>query len=183
MLHYFKYKGIKQLISLVSHNMPLHTLWYLVFQMNEGNILKATPAEKDWAAELMAHSQPWIRLGVSIQQCRDACYDPGNTLYVAHNGDKAAGFIILQPRGVAGSPYIKSICINEKFRSQRIGENLIHFAEELYRPLSKHLFLCVSSFNTRAQEFYRRLGYAQAGEFKDYILDGESEILFHKRLR
>jgi ribosomal protein S18 acetylase RimI-like enzyme len=49
-------------------------------------------------------------------------------------------------------------------------------------PGAKHMFLCVSSFNGRARRFYERRGYSQVGEFPDYIVEGASEILMHKRL-
>jgi ribosomal protein S18 acetylase RimI-like enzyme len=44
------------------------------------------------------------------------------------------------------------------------------------------MFICVSSFNPRAQRFYRRLGYEVIGELKDYIVDGHSEILLRKSI-
>jgi RimJ/RimL family protein N-acetyltransferase len=40
----------------------------------------------------------------------------------------------------------------------------------------------VSSFNERARRLYERHGYAAAGELKDYIVEGVSETLMHKRL-
>ena len=46
----------------------------------------------------------------------------------------------------------------------------------------RDLFLLVSSFNRRAQDLYRRHGYAQVGEIPDYIVDGHSELIFRKRL-
>jgi hypothetical protein len=40
----------------------------------------------------------------------------------------------------------------------------------------------VSSFNDRARVLYERHGYAPVGELKDFIVDGASEIILHKRL-
>jgi ribosomal protein S18 acetylase RimI-like enzyme len=57
------------------------------------------------------------------------------------------------------------------------------FAEDLFRGESPHMFLCVSSFNLRARVFYERRGYRAVGEFQDYIIEGASEFLLHKRLR
>jgi ribosomal protein S18 acetylase RimI-like enzyme len=58
----------------------------------------------------------------------------------------------------------------------------LEFAEELFRGGAKHIFLCVSSFNSRARSLYERCGYKVVGEFKDYVIEGASEILMHKRL-
>jgi ribosomal-protein-alanine N-acetyltransferase len=151
--------------------------------MAEPDITPATDEERDWAAELMARSDPWVRLRATPEQCRAACRDPGYLLYVAHANGVACGAIILQRRGVAGSPYVKSIVVDEDYRGQRVGAALMEFAENLFRGEARHLFLCVSSFNTQARAFYERLGYDTAGEFNDYIIDGASEILMHKRLR
>lgn len=59
----------------------------------------------------------------------------------------------------------------------------MEFAENLFREEARHLFLCVSSFNARARSFYERRGYQAVGELEDYVIEGASEILMHKRLR
>ena len=42
------------------------------------------------------------------------------------------------------------------------------------------MFLCVSSFNTRARALYERLGYQVVGELRDYVVRGHSEWLLRK---
>jgi ribosomal-protein-alanine N-acetyltransferase len=150
--------------------------------MEQLSILPATENERNWAATLLSGSEPWISLGISEEKSRATCNDPEYLVYIAHFRKTACGVIIIHPRGVAGSPYIKSIVITETFRDHGIGTGLIHFAEDLFRIKSRYLFLCVSSFNTGAQNFYKKLGYSIVGEFKDYIIDGAAEILMSKRL-
>ncbi len=151
--------------------------------MAEIIIAAATGEERDWAAELMAASEPWITLHVSLEQCRAACHDPEYLLYVAHCAGDPCGVIVLQRRGVAGSPYVKSIAVSAGHRDRGVGDRLMQFAEDLFRGRARHIFLCVSSFNTHALGFYERRGYHAVGEFKDYIIAGASEILMHKDLR
>ncbi len=146
-------------------------------------IAPASNAEREWAAQLLAGSDPWTTLGVSLERCRAACTDPEYLVYVARTEGSPLGVLILQRRGVAGSPYIKSIAVSPEFRSKGIGEALVTFVENLCREEAKHIFLCVSSFNTRAHALYERLGYRAVGELKDYVIEGASEILMHKRLR
>jgi ribosomal protein S18 acetylase RimI-like enzyme len=93
------------------------------------------------------------------------------------------GFAVLVRYGAAGSPYLASIAVAEGFRNRGIGSQLLAFAENLYQPAARHIFLCVSSFNTRAQALYQRRGYQIVGELKDYVIEGASEILMHKTLR
>ena len=151
--------------------------------MGKLEITSATDEERDWAAELLAQSEPWITLRVTLDRCRQDCRDPEYLLYVARRQGVLCGAIVLQRHGVASSPYVKSIAVAQEFRSAGIGASLMEFAENLLRPGAQHIFLCVSSFNPRARAFYERLGYGAVAEFKNYIIEGASEILMHKRLR
>lgn len=146
-------------------------------------ITAATEAEKEWAAGIMAESEPWITLGRDLESCFEICCRPEYQVFVARQGRQLCGFVVLVRRGLAGSPYIASIAVAEGFRGTGIGSRLLEFAEDLYRATARHIFLCVSSFNVRARALYERRGYEAVGEFKDYIIDGASEILMHKHLR
>jgi ribosomal-protein-alanine N-acetyltransferase len=146
------------------------------------NILAATPEERDWAATLFSSSEPWKSLGMTYENIKATCHDPEYLVYVAHIDDKRCGVIILDPRGVAGAPYIKSVLVGEKWRNLGIGKALIEFAENLFSQKSPHIFLCVSSFNQKARLFYARSGYRVVGELKDHIKKGESEMLMYKRI-
>jgi [ribosomal protein S18]-alanine N-acetyltransferase len=145
-------------------------------------ILPATNEERIWAADLLSVSEPWTTLGISKEVCLKNCHDPEFVVYVAHINGTSAGFFILDPRGMAGSPYIKSIAVSSEYRNHRLGSTLLTFAEDVARKTSQHMFLCVSSFNINARRFYERLGYEGVGELKDYLIRGESEIIMHKKL-
>jgi ribosomal protein S18 acetylase RimI-like enzyme len=147
------------------------------------DIQQATDDERNWAAHLIATSEPWITLKTTVEQSIKICRDPEYMIYVAHYAGQPCGAIILHPRGLASSPYIKTVVVAEAFRSRGVGARLIQFAEDHFRENAKHLFLCVSSFNKRARTFYEALGYVPVGEFKDYVIEGESELLLYKRLR
>jgi len=145
-------------------------------------ILPATKDERIWAARLLSATEPWITLGIGFEKSLRTCSDEELLLYVAHYDATPCGVIIIDPRGVAGSPYIKSIAVQESFRNMGIGAALIDFAENFFKSTSRYIFLCVSSFNTKARSLYKKLGYVETGELKDYIIDGASELLMSKRL-
>jgi ribosomal protein S18 acetylase RimI-like enzyme len=145
-------------------------------------ILPVTEDERAWAARLLATSEPWISLGVTEEKTRQTLHDPGYLVYIAHINNAACGLIIIHPRGVAGSPYIKTIAVSAEYRNEGIGASLMNFAETSFRNRSRYIFLCVSSFNSKARIFYQKLGYTMVGELKDYIIDGASEILMSKKL-
>jgi ribosomal protein S18 acetylase RimI-like enzyme len=150
--------------------------------MENIDIHLANEKEKDLAAHLLAASEPWITLRITEDQCMKNCHDPEYLLYMAYKNYNPAGIIILDPHGVAGSPYVKSIATFPEFRGQGVGTKLLSFAEDLFRDRAKHIFICVSSFNHRARKLYEKYGFQAVGEFKDYIIEGASEILMHKRI-
>ena len=151
--------------------------------MSEATIWPASAAEREWAARLMAASDPWITLGRGIDHCRAACFHPEYELFVAGVEASPQGFILLHPRGAMSSPYIAAIAVAPEFQGCGLGGRLLRFAEDHYRGRARHMFLCVSSFNHDARRLYERLGYDVVGELKDYVIEGASEVLMHKWLR
>ena len=141
----------------------------------------ATGADREWSAGLMASSEPWLTLGRDFAACLARCRAPEFVVLMARRAGTPCGFLLLHPTGVAGSPYIASIATSAAVRGQGAGSALLAAAER-WLPEARHIFLCVSSFNTRARELYERRGYRQVGEFRDYVIPGASEILMHKRL-
>ena len=144
---------------------------------------EATDDDREWSAQLMASSEPWLTLGRTIDQTRPLFQRKDSELFIARQNGKPLGFLLLRDRGIVYSPYIASLAVSPDSRGLGIGSRLIDFAEERSRPSSKHIFLCVSSFNIRARSLYERHGYAVVGEFQDYVIDGLSEYLMSKRLR
>ncbi len=143
----------------------------------------AQDVEREWAARVMSESEPWLTLGRGLEACRKACSLPGHELLVARSGGEALGFALVHPRGVAGSPYLASIAVAPAARGRGVGSRLLAFVEDRHRPLARHFFLCVSSFNEGARRLYERAGYERVGVLEDYVIDGASEILMHKWLR
>ncbi len=145
------------------------------------HIAAASPDDYEWCARVMASTEPWITLQRDLQECRAALARPGTELFVARDQGRLAGFILVAPYGLAGSPYIASIAVAAKARGQGVGSQLLRFAEQ-YFASREHLFLLVSSFNHRAQQLYGRHGYEMVGELKNYIVPGHSELIMYKRL-
>ena len=150
--------------------------------MHPLHIEPAEPNDYEWCARLMAASEPWITLQRDLSACRQVINRPGTELFIGRDqNSRALGFILLAPHGLAGSPYIASIGVSPDARGKSVGSQLLQFTEQHFHDRS-HLFLLVSSFNSRAQRFYRRHGYECIGELKDYIVAGHSELILHKRL-
>ena len=149
--------------------------------MESARIEPAQDADVEWCAQLMAGSEPWITLRQDLEACRSKLQRPTSELFMAREGGERRGFILLFPHGLAGSPYISSVAVEASARGSGLGTRLVEFAEKHYAG-RRHIFLCVSSFNLRAQALYQRLGYARVAEFPDYVVEGHSELLFYKKL-
>lgn len=149
--------------------------------MTDLSISTALPGDAEWCARLMASTDPWRTLGRDYAACLKRCTSPELTLLMARRAGEPCGFLLLHPTGVAASPYIASIATTAEVRGQGVGAALLATAER-WLPEARHIFLLVSSFNTRARALYERSGYRQVGEFPDYVIRGASEILMHKRL-
>ena len=132
-------------------------------------------------ARMMSSSEPWVTLQRSFEQCMDLLEDPSREVYVAVEGNRVLGFIVLLMAG-AFTGYIQTICVQDHERSRGVGTRLVEFAEKRIFRDSPNVFLCVSSFNPRARALYERLGYQLIGELKDYIVAGHSELLFRKTI-
>jgi len=90
-----------------------------------------------------------------------------------------AGFLILCLTGPF-TGYIQTVLVAPGYQSQGLGTRLVAFAEERIFRVSPNVFLCVSSFNLDARRLYERLGYTYVGELTDFLVRGQSELLFRK---
>jgi [ribosomal protein S18]-alanine N-acetyltransferase len=133
-------------------------------------------------AEIMTTSDPWVTLGRTMEQAQRILSDREvQETYVAVHEGAVVGFVILVVKG-AFVGFIRTIAVHADWRSLGLGRRLIWFAEERIFRDSPNVFLCVSSFNPRAQALYERLGYETVGELRDYIVRGHSEWLMRKTL-
>ena len=151
--------------------------------MPDVTIRDGQEADRTWAARLLSTSEPWITLKLSYDGCLASCSSPVDHLYIAWMGPTPCGLALVRAHGLAGAPYLVSIAVADTVRGQGIGARILAFVEGLYRSRSRHLFLCVSSFNPRARAFYERSGYVAVGLLPGFIIEGADEVLMVKRLQ
>jgi ribosomal protein S18 acetylase RimI-like enzyme len=130
---------------------------------------------------MMANSEPWITLRRDYETSLKNLTDPSKEVYLALVGDEIAGFTVLNMRG-AFVGYIQSVCVAAQWRNKGIGGHMMDFVEKRIFSETPNVFICVSSFNRRAQRLYERRGYEAIGELKDFIVPGHSEILLRKTI-
>jgi ribosomal protein S18 acetylase RimI-like enzyme len=140
-----------------------------------------TTDEAQQCALMMALDEPWKTLQRDYTLLLGTVSDPTKEVFVAYANDKLCGCVIIEMHG-AFVGYVKSICVGPDWRGMGIGTALIQSAEQRIFRETPNVFLCVSSFNVRARQFYERLGYVVIGELHDYVVAGHAEVLLRKTI-
>jgi ribosomal-protein-alanine N-acetyltransferase len=140
-----------------------------------------TVEEAHECARLMSSSEPWITLRRTYDNSMRMLSDSSREVYLAIVNNEIVGFIVLIMSG-AFVGYIQTVAVKPQWKNKGIGSRLIKFAEKRIFDQAPNVFMCVSSFNEKAQKLYKRLGYEVIGELKDYVVPGHSEILLRKTL-
>ncbi len=78
--------------------------------------------------------------------------------------------------------YLRLIALRPGQQGRGTGQKLLAAVEETVRARHPDLFLLTSDFNTAAQRFYERAGYARVGALPDFVQAGITEIIYWKRL-
>ena len=138
-----------------------------------------TTAEARTCAAFMAASEPWLTLRYPEERVLQRLTDPAREVYVAEHSGQIIGVLMLNLSGPL-SGYIQTIAFHPDWRSRGLGAQLMAFAEDRIFRHSPNVFLCVTEFNTRAQNFYERLGYRCVGRLENYLQPGHTEILMRK---
>ena len=135
--------------------------------------------DAEWAARLMASTEPWLTLRRSYEDSLAIVRDPTREVHVAVADRRRLGFMILVMQG-AFVGYLQTVCVAPEARGRGIGTRLVAAAEERIFRESPNVFLCVSSFNHGARRLYERLGYEVVGTLAGYIVPEHDEILLRK---
>jgi len=143
----------------------------------------ATTEDIEMCAVLMSSSSPWKDFYFSIEQCQSLLRAPGLQVHCAHEGTQLTAFLASLSRNVGGEPMIEYVCVQDDYRNQGIGTQLIQFFEDRLFPEADNLFMFVSDINPKALSLYQRLGYVVVGQLPNYNLPGQTEFLIRKSRR
>jgi ribosomal-protein-alanine N-acetyltransferase len=147
-------------------------------------ILPMAPVHIPACAAILSESEPWKRLGERFDFARTLSRERQNgQTHVLIVDKEVVGFIVFTPYPVfARGGYLRAIGVDPLKRRQGFGKKLMRFAEKTTVRFSPNLYLCVSSFNRKAQVFYKNLGYIRIGKIPDLLIQGASEHVYWKRL-
>jgi [ribosomal protein S18]-alanine N-acetyltransferase len=137
-----------------------------------------------WAcADIMASTDPWLTYGRTRDNTFLTVSNPQAESYAAVAADReVVGVVVIALRVPLISGYICGLAVKPAHRNRGIGSRLLRAAEARIFRESPNVFLCVTSFNTKAQRLYARLGYLKIGEITDFAIPGAHEHLLRKTL-
>lgn len=142
--------------------------------------LTTNETELDQCAKLMSQSEPFTSLKFDIEKCKLAVRGDYKEVYLALEGNEFAGFVVLSFYGALRG-YIQTICIKPEHSGKGIGTTLLKFSEEKLLKKFPNVFMCVTSFNHRAQKLYYSLGYEKVGVLTNHIIQGADEYILRKQ--
>jgi ribosomal protein S18 acetylase RimI-like enzyme len=96
---------------------------------------------------------------------------------------KLAGTVGIQDPFLLG-PYLQLLAILPRFQGRYLGSAILEWMEGQARMQeARQLWLCVTTYNTRARAFYERSGFEHAALLDKLATEVSDEILMRKRLR
>lgn len=143
-----------------------------------------TAADIPEIAAWVAATPLWQRYRVTEESMRARLHqglDQNAAIVVAERLGRVLGFLWFVPRGgFDRGDYVQLIGVRPDERSHGVGRALMAFAEGESRDRGRDVFLLVSDFNARAQQFYQRLGYREVGLLEAYVIPGVNELIYVK---
>lgn len=145
-----------------------------------------TPVTQAWAEMLgpaVAGIPPWSVINYPADYMVEnlLCHDPGARRFAVAVGGVPAGLVVIRTPWLHG-PYLQQLAFLPNFQGRGFGAQVLRWMEMEARPYARWLWLCYSSFNPRAGQFYRRNGFELAATLQDLARDGLDEMLMRKRI-
>jgi ribosomal protein S18 acetylase RimI-like enzyme len=106
--------------------------------------------------------------------------DAGAARYVVRVKENEAGVVSVRHPWLKG-PYLELLALLPEAQNQGIGARIMAWFESTaLSHRARNLWVCASSFNTRALRFYERHGFVRAATLPGLVADGYDEILLRK---
>ena len=129
----------------------------------------------------LSSMDPWLTLGYTLESFEHYLKhpDPALSRYTVMISRQVAGVLSIRSPWLFG-PFIELFALFEGFQGKGIGSRIIDRVCAIHQ--SANLWATVSSFNLRAQKFYKNKGFEQKAVLEDLIKPGWNEILLRKKV-
>ncbi|MBA5869454.1 MAG: GNAT family N-acetyltransferase [Nitrospira sp. CR2.1] len=144
-------------------------------------IREMQPEDRDPVIGILAHSDPWKRLGFAAADW-ERIFTPipvGRDTFVLDVRGTVLGIAIVRRKFLFGD-YLELLGISPDVTGRGLGTRLLSHVESHTFARAHNLFACVSDFNDTARAFYRKQGYKEIGPMPNFLIPGYAEILLRK---
>jgi ribosomal protein S18 acetylase RimI-like enzyme len=150
-------------------------------RLNSCVLVPLTGDDAPLAARALADIDPWRRAGYRSDKLLGYLLndDPALSRYQVLVDKKHAGVICIRYPWLHG-PYLELIGLFDGYQGRGLGRELMLWFEAQARGRARSLWLAVSTFNTSALRFYKRLGFAEVAALEKLTRDDGDEILMRK---
>jgi ribosomal protein S18 acetylase RimI-like enzyme len=132
----------------------------------------------------LAAMPPWSVIGWPAERLTRSLMSeqPAMRRFELIAGGALAGMAAIQHPFLHG-PYLQLLAILPGFQGSNLGLRALEWMETQARiEEARQLWLCVSSFNSRAKAFYERFGFEAVAILDKLASDRSDEIFMRKRL-
>jgi diamine N-acetyltransferase len=146
---------------------------------------RLVPLERRSCASLaaaIAAMEPWSVMNYPAERLAAflATQDGGVSRYLVSLGGSEAGVVSVRYPWLKG-PYLELLALLPIAQNQGIGSSILGWLEsEALQHEARNLWVCASSFNSRALRFYERHGFRPAASLPGLVAEGYDEILLRK---
>jgi ribosomal protein S18 acetylase RimI-like enzyme len=151
-----------------------------------GGILRPlSPANAGSLGEALAAIPPWSTISWPASRLAGTLknWPTGVRRFELVAQGELAGTISIQYPFLYG-PYLQLLAILPGFQGRGLGFECLDWMEREARAAqARQLWLCVTSYNTRARVFYERFGFEEAALLDKLATDMSDEVFMRKRLR
>lgn len=132
----------------------------------------------DYLAAALVQLEPWRTLGYQAAALKRYLSrpDPGLHCFLISVHQQVAGVLTVRHPWLLG-PFLEMLALLPSFQGQGRGRRLVRWLADQTWPRYRQLWTTVSSFNLRARNFYRQLGFVELAVLPDVIRPGFAEIL------
>jgi GNAT superfamily N-acetyltransferase len=150
--------------------------------LGRAHLVALDPRGSERLAAAIVAMPPWSVMNYPAEAMARflATSDGSASRYGVEIGGEQAGAVSIRSPWLKG-PYLELLALLPKAQGQGIGGHILAwFEREALRGGARNLWVCASSFNTRALRFYKRHGFEQAASLPGLVMDGYEEILLRK---
>ena len=101
--------------------------------------------------------------------------------FVAEENGTVIGYICVSANTKSGLGILQVIGVDPGVFAKGCGRALFEAAEAFWRERNmRKIYTCTSHINTRAQAFYKKMGFIEEGRLRDHFRKGVDEIQLAK---